>query len=528
MKAVVTPDEMRAIDGSASAPLDVLVGRAAHAVARAAIRMLGGAYGRRVTVLAGAGNNGADGRVAAKLLSSRGVRVRVVDVSRATPVPDHVDGGDLLIDAVLGTGFTGTYVAPEVTSAGRSSALVLAVDIPSGLDALTGLVHPGCRVLPADTTVTFAAWKPGLLLGSGPDLAGRVDVADIGLTTDGVRAHVLDDVEARRRLPQRGPATHKWSCAVLVIGGSPGMTGAPRLAARAAARAGAGMVRVGVPGELLSGSEAVGVTLPAEHWGGIAVGALDRCRAVVLGPGIGPSRAASVGVRHVLAASIVPVVLDGDGLRVLAASPTQRIATSVDPRPDEYESEAMSPGRRAILQASARVAGTNVTTRGAWRGSGIRPIDRSLDVEAEPLSGRTPDTTILTPHDGEFAHITGRLPGPDRIAAARNLASSTRSVVLLKGPTTIVADSSGRVELVRSGDQRLATAGSGDVLSGIIAAFVAQGLAPFDAAAAGAYVHGASAMRGRARGLVAGDIADLIEAWWGDSPSRAARTERRG
>ena len=513
MKAIATPDEMRAIDGAAAQPLDVLIDRAGHAVARATLRLLGGAYGRRVTVLAGPGNNGADGRVAARLLCARGVRVRVVEVSRSTPAPDVIDGGDLLIDAAFGTGFTGTYVAPELGGTRRDRPLVLAVDVPSGLDALTGSVHPGCRVLPADATVTFVAWKPGLLLGAGPGLVGHVEVADIGLSADGVRTHLLDEAEARRRLPRRAAEAHKWSSAVLIVGGSPGMTGAPRLAARAAVRAGAGMVRIAVPGDVLSGTEAIGIPVPVEHWGGTVVGALDRCRAVVVGPGLGSSRAAAIGTRYVLAASTVPVVLDGDGLRVLASSDVQGGGTA-EPVGGDEEPAALSPGRRAVLQASARASGTNVRALGARRSAAVRAIDRSFDVESEPLADRAPDSTILTPHDGEFTRITGRPPGADRIAAARGLAVATRSVVLLKGPTTIVADTSGRVELVRSGDQRLATAGSGDVLSGIIAALLAQGLAPFDAAATAAYIHGGAAMLGAAHGLIASDVADLVPTWW--------------
>ena len=171
MKAVVTPEEMRAVDAAAADRIDELIARAGAAVARTALAMLGGAYGRRVVVLAGSGNNGADGRVAADHLGRRGVHVRVVDVDRRNPVPEHIERCDLVIDAVFGTGFAGMYVAPDV-----DGSRVLAVDVPSGLDALSGLVRPGSRVLHADRTVTFVAWKPGLLFGDGPAYAGEVEM----------------------------------------------------------------------------------------------------------------------------------------------------------------------------------------------------------------------------------------------------------------------------------------------------------------------------------------------------------------
>src|SRR5262245_61094349 len=165
MIPIVTPTEMAAIDAAAPEPVDVLIGRAGHAVARAAIDLLGGTYGRRVVVLAGKGNNGNDGRDAARRLARRGVRAQVMD---APSLPDRLPPCDLVIDAAYGTGFHGEWHAPD-----PGDAPVLAVDIPSGVDGVTGEAHG--RVLPAVRTVSFAALKPGLVLEPGASLCGDVE-----------------------------------------------------------------------------------------------------------------------------------------------------------------------------------------------------------------------------------------------------------------------------------------------------------------------------------------------------------------
>ena len=173
MIPIVTPDEMAAIDKAAPEPVEVLIERAGEAVARLAREMLGGTYGRTVNVIAGKGNNGNDGRTAAAALARRGVRVRRFD---AADCPSTLPPADLVIDAAYGTGFRGEWRAPRV-----GAAPVLAVDVPSGVDGLTGAAGRG--VLAADRTITFAALKPGLLLGAGRHLAGDVEVVDIGLDT---------------------------------------------------------------------------------------------------------------------------------------------------------------------------------------------------------------------------------------------------------------------------------------------------------------------------------------------------------
>jgi NAD(P)H-hydrate epimerase len=441
MIPVLTPSEMAAVDAAAPEPVEVLIERAGAAVAREALRLLGGGYGRRVVVLAGKGNNGADGRSAAVRLARRGVRVQVID---ALDAPASLPAGDLVIDAAYGTGFHGDYDAPD------TDAPVLAVDIPSGVDGNTG--EAAGRVLAAVRTVTFAALKPGLLLDPGRSLAGDVVVADIGLDVSASTVGVVEAADVARWLPARPSTSHKWKAAVLVIAGSPGMTGAARLAAAAAQRAGAGMVRVGSPGiddDRSRPVEATGLELQAAGWAAAVTAAADRFGALVIGPGLGRSDVTTQEVRAVLAAVGQPCLVDGDGLAAL--------------------------GRDA----------------------------------ASILAGRAA-ATVLTPHDGEHEQLTGARPGADRLEAARTLAAATGAVVLLKGPTTVVADPAGRVHVVTTGDARLATAGTGDVLSGVIGALLARGVAPVEAAAAGAWLHGRAASHGPADGLVAGDLPDLL------------------
>ncbi|MDP9386469.1 MAG: bifunctional ADP-dependent NAD(P)H-hydrate dehydratase/NAD(P)H-hydrate epimerase, partial [Actinomycetota bacterium] len=226
MIPVLTPEEMREVDAAAPDPVDVLVARAGAAVARSAVRLLGGTYGRRVTVVAGKGNNGVDGREAADILARRGTRVLVVDAADA---PAALPACDLVVDAAYGTGFRGEYRAPDA-----GGAPVLAVDIPSGVDGLTG--EAGDGAVRAGHTVTFAALKPGLLLGAGRDHAGVVEVVDIGLDVSAARAHLVDDGDAAL-LPRRPRDAHKWQSAVFVAGGSAGMAGAAVLAGRSALRA---------------------------------------------------------------------------------------------------------------------------------------------------------------------------------------------------------------------------------------------------------------------------------------------------
>jgi hydroxyethylthiazole kinase-like uncharacterized protein yjeF len=438
MIPIVTPEEMRAIDAASPEPVDVLVARAGGAVARAALDLLGGSYGRRVLVIAGKGNNGADGREAARRLRRLGARVRVVPAGEPGPVAPC----DLVVDAAYGTGFRGSWEPPEV-----GDTPVLAVDIPSGVDGLTG--EAGHSTLAARRTVTFAALKPGLVLGRGRALAGTVAVSDIGLDASATaRAHLVTDADVATWLPHRPLDAHKWQTALWVVAGSPGMTGAAALAARGAQRAGAGYVRLSTPGATVgegAPQEVVATSLPAQGWADVVCSDARRFHSVVVGPGLGRDPVTAGEIRRLVARGGLPTVVDGDGLGALGERP-----------------EGLAP------------------------------------------------STVLTPHDGEYARLTGSAPGPDRLSAARHLAAATGATVLLKGSTTVVARPGGEVLVSTTGSPRLATAGTGDVLAGVIAALLAGGLDPAVAAAAGAHLHGRAAGLGWPRGLVAGDVVDLL------------------
>lgn len=443
MLPVSTVAESRAADEAAPAPHELLVRRAGTALAAAAAEVLGGAYGKRVVVVAGKGSNGADGRAAASLLRRRGAKVDIVD---AAAPPPALPPGDLVIDAAYGTGFRGRYLAPD---AGGSP--VLAADIPSGVVGDSG--EASGRPLPALRTVTFGSLKPGLLQWDGRGLAGRVTVADIGVEPGATGARLVEDADVPALLPRRPVTTHKWASAVVVVAGSSGMEGAAVLAASGAARAGAGMVRLAVPGSPGPAPwpvEAVRLALPESRWADEVLEAAERTCALVIGPGLGRDETTSAEVRRIVDRSPVPVVADADALFALA---------------------------------------------GAGR---ISSRNRSL---------------VLTPHDGEYARFTSAPPGPDRIAAARRLASETGATVLLKGSLTAVAEPDGTVLLSAAGSARLATAGTGDVLSGVIGAFLARGLPTGLAAGLAAHVHGRAAGLGSGEGLVAPDLPRLVSTW---------------
>ena len=452
MKPVVTVEEMGAIDAESTVAPQTLIERAGTAVAHTSLRLLGGPYGRRVVVVAGKGHNGDDGRVAGAVLSNRGVRVTIVDPGGESCLPDC----DLVIDAAYGTGFKGDYAAPSVPP----GAKVVAVDIPSGVNGNTGEACDGA--VTADVTVTFAALKPGLLMNEGFIRSGRVEVADIGLDTSRARIHLVEDQDVLCGLPRRKRESHKWETALYVAAGSPGMMGSAHLCSTAAMRAGAGMVRLGVPGISTSDlpvAEVVATSLPSSGWDGDVLSVLSRCRALVVGPGLGRSSDVEEAVRHLVSASDVPVLVDADGLNALGA---------------------------------AEVVGQLVSHR------------------RHPL--------VLTPHSGEYAHLAGSPPGADRLSAARSLASTAGAIVLLKGSTTVVAEPDGRAMVVTSGSSQLATAGTGDVLSGVIGAFLARGMDALSAAAYGAHAHGRAASMGLPEGLVAGDLLWLVPRWlsgWG-------------
>lgn len=475
MEPVVTPTEMAAADRrtiAAGTPVEVLMERAGTSVAWAVRRQLDGVYGQRAVVVCGKGNNGGDGLVAARVLAGWGVRV---DVAQLVEAPDPaaldrvLDRADVLVDAMYGTGFTGSLDGPAAHVAERSGGLdTVAVDIPSGIDGHTG-ARAGTAVR-ATTTVTFAARKPGLIFEPGRSDAGIVQVADIGIDVGPVNLGLTEERDAHRWLRdhERPPDTNKWRSGVLVVGGSGGMTGAPRFVSEAAMRAGAGIVWCGVPGHEAAaragGSEIIAKTLPATDDGALAglddlLASVERFQALAVGPGLGTAEATRAAVRELVAKAPVPMVLDADGLN-------------------------------------------------AFAGDAARLDDR-------------PGPTVLTPHDGEYARLFGQPVGADRVDAARQLAAVTGSIVLLKGPATVVADPNGHAALNPTGGSELATAGSGDVLTGIIAGLIARGLSPFDAAVAGAFIHGRAGDGPGHTGLIARDLIAALPRTLADLTARS-------
>jgi len=467
VELLVTPDAMGEADRrtiAAGTPVEVLMERAGRAVAWKLRHVFGSCHGRRIVIVCGKGNNGGDGLVTARALRAWGARVAVFElapgVDRST-FTREIGRADAAVDAMYGTGFTGELRDDAAYVAGVFDAFagpVVAVDIPSGTDGLTGEAR-GVAVR-ATHTVTFAARKPGLVFEPGRSYAGEVTVAEIGIDLGDAAAHagVLAADDVRAVLAPRPAAAHKWQSGVYVVGGSRGMTGAPMFVSHAAMRAGAGIVWCGLPGDAAaraaSGSEVITRALLASDDGMLTtIGAdavladVERFRALAVGPGLGTGHDLQLAVRRIVAGATVPLVLDADGLNAL-------------------------DGRLAVLQS--RTA-----------------------------------PTVITPHEGEYRRLTGHDVGPDRLAAARELATASGAVVLLKGPGTVIADPAGSTVVNPTGGAALATAGSGDVLTGIIAGFLARGLAAFEAAAAGAWVHGAVADRFAedvGPGLVASDL----------------------
>lgn len=467
-----------------------------------------------VVLVCGGGNNGGDGYVAARLLADRGRPVRVVSTVEpgrlrgdAAAARDAFGAGEpwdaaalrgaaVIVDAVLGTG---ARDAPRGTAAeaiaaiaraaagddpagedgdggGRRPVPVLACDVPSGVDATTGEV-PGERAVPATATVTFHAAAPGHWIAPGKAHAGRLTAAPIGIpsrTDASVPAPWAGLLTPRLvdALPTRGADGTKFrSGHVVVAGGSPGMSGAPCLAAHGAMRGGAGYVTVAAPGSIEAAilarapTEALGLVLPHDDEGGVtadAAGAvLDALGAhdgtLVLGPGLGRGGSRGALVRDLVARLQGPVVLDADALAAVAGDP-EALAS-----PDER--------RRAVLTPHAG------------------ELARLLDVPVPAVSAR-------------------------RLHHAREAARRTRAVVVLKGDDTLVVAPDGRAAISPGGVPGLATAGTGDVLAGLVGALLARGTDPFLAAAAGVWFHlraGALASDEHGPdGVVASDVAERL------------------
>ena len=442
MRSVITAEEVARLDEASETSEMVLMERAGLAVALAAVRM-GARYGTRVIVLAGTGNNGGDGYVAARHLKERGVDVVVrclaypkgSDSARRSmafaaakagvPIAPigYPEPADLIIDALFGVGFHGSL--PDSALAWLAHpAPVLAVDVPSGLDATAGTVDGSA--FRATTTVSFHALKTGHLVGDGPEYSGAVEVADIGLSGEVATWLLCEDADAAR--PARRSTDHKWSAgSVAVVGGSPGIGGAAVLAAQAAVAFGAGAVRLVVP-------QAV------------------RAEVAAMDPGL---------------------MTQGCGSSAVHDDPTAVLAAS-----ERFDVLALGPGLGAI-------GGDFVTQiAGSWERPLVLDADAISLASVDVLRSRTAPT-VITPHAGEFERLTGEPATPE---AAAHLARQTGTIVVLKVSPTFVFGAEPWV--VTSGGPELATIGTGDVLTGMVAALIARGLPAEAAARSAAYWHG--------------------------------------
>jgi NAD(P)H-hydrate epimerase len=500
---VLTAEDVRAQDAAAGTSVEQLMRNAGWAVARAARRAMGGTYGRRVVVLCGKGNNGGDGLVAARALAQQGASVAValvlgeprglaLEALRAygggrivalDALPRELARADLVIDAIFGVGLAR---APEggaaraISLANDSARPILAADVPSGIDADTGAVLG--EAVRAARTVTFTGWKPGLLFAPGRAFAGEVEIADIGVPRGGdATARALEASDVAAKLVRREFASHKRNVGtVLVVAGSRAMPGAAALVVAACVHAGAGLTTLCAPESvcdivLARVPEITTIPVPESSEGTIDPKALDLIRprlgefhSIVVGPGLTTHPAAVETVRALVAEATQPVVLDADAITAFA-------------------------GARDLL-----------------------------------AKRRAP--TVLTPHAGELARLLERT-APEleagRLAAATDAARELNATVVLKGPGTVVAGPppkpgpSGHVGTLRAdarapvfvnttGGAALAQGGTGDVLAGIVAAFVAPagveqakfGLRDVQLAAevaAAVWVHGRAADRIAAR-----------------------------
>lgn len=487
MYKIVTGEQMARIDRQAidveKIPGERLMENAGRAVLRFIVEHDLAARGDRVVVLCGRGNNGGDGFVVARGLAERGIEPRLflfgspeelkgdaalnwsrlpaealrsavrVDVKAdRESLPEACTGAlgeaALIVDALFGTGFQGQLGArwqALLAPLRAHSHKILAVDIASGVDANSGDVSPGSVL--ARWTVTFGLPKRGQLVGPGMDHTGALEIVDIGFPEGLTRCRreepaLLEACDIAPLLPRRAISAHKGSAGrLLVLAGSTGLTGAAALCAQAALVGGAGLVTLGIPRSLnpileMKLTEVMTYPLPETAGGGLSEAAtegvlefVERCSALALGPGLG--RDASTGrlVRDLIQAVEIPMVLDADGVFAVAAEP------------------------------------------GVLRG--------------KPL--------VMTPHPGELAHFLGRPleeVAEDRWAIARETAERYGIVLVLKGAKSVIASPDGRLRVNPTGNPAMASAGMGDVLTGLVAAFLAQGVEPFEAAQAAVYAHG--------------------------------------
>lgn len=456
LEPLYTAAEMRAAEERYPGTVEELMERAGRAVAEHALEDFGNAHS--FTIVCGGGSNGGDGRVAARILEQEGRDVLVVD---AKPEDEQKDLGDpdVVIDALFGTGFEGEPrpgAARLIEQMNDLGAPVLSVDLPSGVDASTGEVA-GAAV-DADMTVTFHGEKVGHHVTPGAYLAGYLEGADIGLEpVETENARVTRAI--LELVPRRSPEGNKYTSGhVVVIGGSPGLSGAPCLSAFAALRADAGYVMLAGPEPVVPVFEnwvleAVKRPLPADTDGLLteeaaeaALGLVTKAGALAVGPGLGRSEGTKAFVRRLLAEAALPAVVDGDAL---------------------------------------------------W--------------ELEP--GDWPAPRVLTPHSGELGRLIEEEASwvdAHRLQAVRRAVERFGCVVLLKGTGTLIA-APGAGVLVDGGHTSLATAGTGDVLTGIVAAFLSKGMEPRIATAAAATAHHWAAIEASYdAGMIASDLLDAL------------------
>jgi hydroxyethylthiazole kinase-like uncharacterized protein yjeF len=481
MLELLTAKEMAEADRLAIAggvPGIALMEKAGSAVADEVSRRFPDA--RRVTVLCGPGNNGGDGFVAARLLRDKGYTVRaglLGEVARLTgdavtmakrwdgtieaPSLDLLIGADIVVDGLFGAGLTRDIegeAAKLIEALNESDVPVIAIDVPSGIDGTTGAVRG--IALDALATVTFFRLKPGHLLYPGRFYCGDTILADIGIP-----ASVLDTVQPKTfaNEPELWLAGFPWPEATghkyrrghsVVVSGPLWSTGAARLAARGALRVGSGLVTVASPADALAVNAAqltaIMVRLCEDAKGLSAMLEDERKNVVVMGPGAG------IGERlksMVLASlqSEAAVVLDADALTVFADDGAKLFSS---------------------------------------------------------IANRTPPV-VLTPHEGEFASLFGKIRGPSKLDAAREAAARSGATILVKGPDTVVATPDGRASINATSSPWLATAGSGDVLAGIIGGLLAQCMPAFEAASAATWLHGAVALA-FGPGLIAEDLPEML------------------
>jgi ADP-dependent NAD(P)H-hydrate dehydratase / NAD(P)H-hydrate epimerase len=482
--------EMRAVDAWAieqqGVPSLDLMERAGEGLARVTAAAAGPGP---VRVVVGKGNNGGDGLVVARMLRQDGHEVDVLAAADLGELqgdalanlqrlpgrppepfaPQAVEASGAIVDALLGTGFEGAPrepLASAIAAINAQDAPVVACDVPSGVDASTGEVEG--EAVCAAVTATFHGPKLGLYVNPGKEHAGRVEVIEIGIPRGAPGAR--DGLIAERVLdlyPRRTPAGSKFVSGVLVVvGGSRGLTGAPTMTARAAQRAGAGYVQVAVPASVqqfieLRLLEQMSRGLPDEDGFHTPAGVevveemAERAGAVALGPGLGRAHTAQEFARAVARSVAVPLLIDADGLNAHAG-------------------------------------------------------------QLEALRERQAPT-VLTPHEGELGRLLDR-PSDEiarhRLASVRETAERSGAVVLLKGDDTIVALPGGETAVNPGGTPALATAGTGDVLSGLIGALLAKRLDAFEATCLGALAHvlaaRAAATRFGADHVMAGDVIDAL------------------